>query len=189
MTIHQSSTLWDCTWNNWKISKNSATISPLPPTIPQNGIINRNACSNNQNIPCQSIYQQLIFFLINYCFQRFQLPKNSKPKSNLYINGLENLYEMSLRGEFRNVTLDLNNYFLLSSSVVGEEKKISKIHHKSKCNCQNKMSNLKKKKSTQLKICQKIFRKNVHVYDSSILRKCLFLFFLFLLQDAWSACV
>ena len=49
-----------------------------PKLIPQKGIINCNACSNNRNIPRQNIYQQMIFFLINYYFQRFHFPEKIK---------------------------------------------------------------------------------------------------------------
>ena len=60
-------------------------------------------------------------------------------------------------------------------------KNTSQIKFKS----QNIMSNEKKVHSWKKK--RKKEKKNVHVYDSSIFRKCLFLFFLFLMQRAWSA--
>ena len=69
-----------------------------------------------------------------------------------------------------------NNYFLLSFTAVGGKKPFSKMHNKSKCNSQKKISNQEIKLTCQEKV-QKIYIYNIYAYNSSIFRKFLFLFF------------
>ena len=78
-----------------------------------------------------------IEFLLNQLLLPAISPSQKKKKSYN-----QNLCEMSWGKKFRNVSLNLKNYSLLSFSAVTE--KISKIHNKSKCHSQNKMSNQKK---------------------------------------------
>ena len=51
-----------------------------------------------------------------------------------------------------------------------------KIHTKSKCNRQNKISSQKKKNHNKNYVLKKI-QKNVHAYVTSILKECFFFFF------------
>ena len=114
-----------------------------PKSIPRNGIINWNACSNNQNIPRQNIYQQMIFFLINYCFQRFHFFEKKSKNLTKWIGV-----------KIQKCLLKFKQLFPSKLHSGWREKTFSKVHNKSKYNSQNKMSN-QKKKSWQPKTCKK----------------------------------